>query len=98
MEWGVKFFWGWSTTRWLQDPTVTTLNSHTLIFWEIDFSKYVLQLLVKKTQGILGVKLPIVKNYKKINFIFQMYFFAYNMKENLGELNDNKNSNFFCSN
>jgi hypothetical protein len=37
---------------------VTFLSSHTFIFWEIDFSKLCqrLQSLVKKTQGILGVK------------------------------------------
>jgi hypothetical protein len=41
MEWGAAISWGWSTTRQLQDLMVVSLNSHTFIFWEIDFSNYV---------------------------------------------------------
>jgi hypothetical protein len=41
MEWRAAIFWGWFTTRQLQDPKVTFLNSYTFIFWEIDFPNYV---------------------------------------------------------
>jgi hypothetical protein len=41
MEWGAASFWGWPTRRALQDPTVTSLKFHTLIFWGIDISNYV---------------------------------------------------------
>jgi hypothetical protein len=40
-EWGGAIFWDWFPTKWLKDPSITSLSSHTLIFWEIDFSNYV---------------------------------------------------------
>ena len=48
MKWGAITFWGWCPTS----------QSHTLTFGENGFSNYVkkLQSLVKKTQGILGIK------------------------------------------
>jgi hypothetical protein len=56
MEWGATILWGWFPTRQLQDPTVTSLNSHTLLFWEIDFFNYVkTSKFGKKTLGILGI-------------------------------------------
>ena len=59
MEWGVPNFWDWFPTWVLQDPMDASLNSYTLIFWEIDFANYVNyeEFGKNKTQGILGIKL-----------------------------------------
>jgi hypothetical protein len=38
MEWGVVTFGGWCSTRYLQDPTVTSSSSHTFFGREVDFS------------------------------------------------------------
>jgi hypothetical protein len=56
MEWRAAIFWGWFPTRWVQDPMVTSLNLHTLIFWEIDFSNYVKNCKVwtKNTRNFRG--------------------------------------------
>jgi hypothetical protein len=53
MEWGTAIFWGWFTITY----GYFLKFSYFCFFWEIDFFNYVkLQKLVKKTQGILGVK------------------------------------------
>jgi hypothetical protein len=41
MEWGVVIFGGWCSTRYLQDPIVTSSSSHTFFGREIDSSKWV---------------------------------------------------------
>jgi hypothetical protein len=58
MEWGAAIFLRWFRIRQVQDPLITSLNSHTLILWEIDFSSYVknCRVWLKKIQGILGAK------------------------------------------
>jgi hypothetical protein len=57
MEWGAANFWGWSTTRQLQDPTVTSLNFHSLFFEKLSFpTMSKTAKFGKRTQRILGVK------------------------------------------
>jgi hypothetical protein len=38
MEWGAVIFGGWCSTRWLQDPMVTSSSSHTFFGREMDSS------------------------------------------------------------
>jgi hypothetical protein len=54
MEWWVAIFWGWCPTRYLQDPTVAFLNSHTekLIFPTMSKTTG----FGKNAQEILGIK------------------------------------------
>jgi hypothetical protein len=57
VDWGAAVFWGWFPTRLPQDHMVFSLNLHTIISWEIDFSNYVKKVVEfgKKPEGILGI-------------------------------------------